>query len=171
LRFSVKGEKRFVSVYWLVGRPIVENRCSETPDTLPTVGSVSSCARSSHSTPGYKYLIFDRDSKFGEQACNTVTTIGLEPLRISFRCPWQNGVAERWVGSCPRDLFDHIVPINEHHLKRLLSEYLAYYHSDRTHLGLEKDTPLGRPTVSAKESEIVSSPRVGGLHHRYDRAA
>jgi putative transposase len=56
-------------------------------------------------------------------------------------------------------LVDHIVPINEPHFKRLLSEYLAYYHSDRTHLGLEKDTPFGRPTVSAKESEIVSSPQ------------
>jgi putative transposase len=119
----------------------------------------------------YKYLIFDRDSKFGEQTSGTVNTIGLEPLLISFRSPWQNGVAERWVGTCRRDLLDHIVPINEPHLKRLLSEYLAYYHSDRTHLGLEKDTPFRPPTVSAKECEIVSSPRVGGLHHRYDRAA
>jgi transposase InsO family protein len=120
----------------------------------------------------YKYLIFDRDSKFGEQAFNAVTMIGLEPVRISFRSPWQNGVAERWVGSCRRDLLDHIVPLNEPHLKRLLSEYVAYYHNDRTHLGLDKDTPLERPIANANQDcVILSLPRVGGLHHRYDRAA
>jgi hypothetical protein len=69
-------------------------------------------------------------------------------------------------------LLDHIIPINEPHLKRLLSEYVAYYHNDRTHLGLDKDTPFERAVAKAsKQSQIVSLPRVGGLHHRYDRAA
>jgi len=58
----------------------------------------------------------------------------------------RNG-AERWVGSCRRDLLDHVIALNEHHLRRLLSEYVRYYHKDRTHLGLNKETPVNRPTA------------------------
>ena len=90
-------------------------------------------------SPGY--LIHDRDAKFGHVVDAAVTAVGLKAVRTSFRSPWQNGVAERWVGSCRRDLLDHVIPLNERHLKRLLSEYVRYYHEDRTHLGLEKDTP------------------------------
>jgi putative transposase len=76
------------------------------------------------------------------------------------------------VGSCRRDLLDHIIPLNERHLKRLLSEYIRYYHFDRTHLGLEKDTPHDRPCTNPDcDSQVVSFPRLGGLHHRYDLAA
>ena len=84
------------------------------------------------------------------------------------RSPWQNGVAERWVGSCRRDLLDHVIVLNERHLKRLMSSYLLYYHEDRTHLGLAKDTPTGRPTAIRPKAErkIQSFPRLGGLHHR-----
>ena len=81
-----------------------------------------------------------------------------------------NGVAERWVGSCRRDLLDHIIAVDERHLKRLLSEYIRYYHEDRTHLGLGKGTPDGR-TRTIASGRVVSHVRLGGLHHRYDRAA
>ena len=95
--------------------------------------------------------------------------MGCEPIRTAFCSPWENGVAERWVGSCRRDLLDHVIILNERHIKRLMSAYLHYYHEDRTHLGLAKDTPAGRPTVirSARERQIQSLPRLGGLHHRY----
>lgn len=94
-------------------------------------------------------------------------------MPTAFRSPWQNGVAERWVGSCRRDLLDHVIILNERHLKRLMSEYVCYYHEDRTHLGIAKDTPMGRPTAigSAVESKIRSFPRLGGLPHRYAVAA
>jgi hypothetical protein len=94
--------------------------------------------------------------------------MGSEPTRTAFGCPWQNGVAERWVGSCRRNLLDHVIILNEQHLKRLLSSYLL-----RTHLGLAKDTPAGRATEirSAGESKIQSFPRLGALHHRYAVAA
>ena len=81
-----------------------------------------------------------------------------------------NGVAERWVGSCRRDLLDHVIALDERHLKRLLSEYIRYYHDDRTHLGLSKETPGGR-VRSVARGRVVSRARLGGLHHRYDRAA
>jgi putative transposase len=72
-----------------------------------------------------------------------------------------------------RDLLDHGIIRKERHLKRLRSAYLGYYHEDRTHLGLAKDTPAGRPTAvrSGTESKIQSLPRLGGLHHRYAAAA
>ncbi|HET6840236.1 MAG TPA: integrase core domain-containing protein [Candidatus Angelobacter sp.] len=120
----------------------------------------------------HRYLILDRDAKFGEMVSEAVESLDLKAIRTSFRSPWQNGVAERWVGSCRRDLLDHIIPLNERHLKRLLSEYIRYYHFDRTHLGLKKDTPHDRPcTKPTRDYQVVSFSRLGGLHHRYDLAA
>lgn len=121
----------------------------------------------------HRFLVFDRDAKFGSNVVSAVRDMGSQPIRTAFRSPWQNGVAERWVGSCRRDLLDHVIVLNERHLKRLMSEYVRYYHEDRTHLGLAKDTPEGRPVVirSAVGSKTQSFPRLGGLHHRYAVAA
>jgi transposase InsO family protein len=118
----------------------------------------------------HKYLIFDRDQKFGFEVIAAVKATRIIPKRTSFRSPWQNGIAERWVGSCRRDLLDHIVALNERRLKRLLSEYVRYHHEDRTHLGLEKGTPDGR-IRSVASGGVLSRVRLGGLHHRYNRAA
>jgi transposase InsO family protein len=118
----------------------------------------------------HQYLIFDRDQKFGFEVIAAVKATRIIPKRTSFRSPWQNGIAERWVGSCRRDLLDHIVALNERHLKRLLSEYVRYHHEDRTHLGLEKGTPDGR-IGSVASGQVLSQVRLGGLHHRYNRAA
>jgi hypothetical protein len=84
-------------------------------------------------------LLFDRDAKFDADVVSAVRDMGSEPTRTAFACPWQNAVAERWVGSCRRDLLDHVIILNKRHLKRLLSSYLLYYHEDRTHLGLAKE--------------------------------
>jgi len=94
-----------------------------------------------------KHLIFDRGSNFNEKVIDTVKSFGIEPKRTSFRTPWQNGVAERWVGNCRRDLLNHVIVLNERHLKRLINEYVRYYHDDRTHLGINKQTPAGREMV------------------------
>ena len=120
-----------------------------------------------------KYLIFDRAANFNAEVVSIIKSFGIEPKRTSFRNPWQNGVAERFVGNCRRDLLDHVIVINERHLKRLLGEYVRYYHEDRTHLGLEKQTPAGREAVrvASPGSRVISMPRLGGLHHRYDLAA
>jgi len=99
-----------------------------------------------------------------------VRALSVNPVRTSFESPWQNGVAERWVGSCRRDLLNHVIAVDERHLKRLLSEYIRYYHEDRTHLGLGKGTSDGR-TRTLASGRVLSHVRLGGLHHRYDRAA
>jgi putative transposase len=116
-----------------------------------------------------RFLIFDRDGKYGVEVPAAVRSLKIRPVRTSFESPWQNGVAERWIESCRRDL-DHIISVNERHLKRLLSEYVRYYHEDRTHLGLMKQTPSQRvPATNC--GRVTARPRLGGLHHRYDRAA
>ncbi|MGD0481631.1 MAG: integrase core domain-containing protein [Terracidiphilus sp.] len=123
------------------------------------------------SAPGY--LIFDRDSSFNAETIEVVKSFGIQPKRTSFHSPWQNGVAERWVGNCRRDLLDHVIALNERHMKRLVNEYVNYYHDDRTHLGLDKQTPAGRVAAedTSTNSKVVSMPRLGGLHHRYELAA
>jgi transposase InsO family protein len=116
-----------------------------------------------------RYFVFDRDTIFSPQVVETVKSFGTEPKRSAFRCPWQNGVAERWIQTLRRELLDHVVVFNEAHLRRLLRDFVAYYHDDRTHLGLEKDAPTSRPVEAAPDdhAELVALPRLGGLHHRY----
>jgi putative transposase len=120
-----------------------------------------------------KYLIFDRATNFSAEVVSAIKGFGIEPKRTSFRSPWQNGVAERFVGSCRRDLLDHVIPLNERHLKRLMGEYVRYYHEDRTHLGLEKQTPGGRTVAreSALDAKVIAMPKLSSLHHRHDLAA
>jgi hypothetical protein len=123
--------------------------------------------------PATKYLIFDRATNFSGEVIETVKSFGIKPKQTSFRSPWQNGVAERFVGSCRRDLLDHVIVLNQRHLKRLMADYIRYYHDDRTHLGLEKQTPAGHEAVAngVDGGKVISIPRLGGLHHRYDIAA
>lgn len=117
----------------------------------------------------YRYALLDRDAKFGNDVFGFLQASGVRPVRTSVRSPWQNGIAERWVGSARREMIDHVIPLNERHLRRLVCEYLAYYHEDRTHIGLKKTTPAcrliePRPT---RPSQLESHARIGGLHHRY----
>jgi transposase InsO family protein len=123
------------------------------------------------SAPGY--LIFDRGTNFNEDVIDTVKSFGIQPTRTSFRSPWQNDIAERWVGNCRRDLLNHVIILNERHLERLMSEYVRYYHEYRTHLALAKGTPSGREPekLIGEGRRIKSVPRLGGLHHHYDLAA
>src|SRR5215469_15653358 len=79
-------------------------------------------------------------------------------VRTSFQSPWQNGIVERC--SCRRELLDHIIALNERHLKRLLSQYASYYHEDRTHLGSANQTPNGRVRAEAS-GRVISCGRLG----------
>jgi putative transposase len=116
-----------------------------------------------------RYLILDRDRKYEGEATEMLGCLGSKLIRIAYRNPWQNGIAERWVGSCRRELLDQLIVLNEVHLRRLVHEYIRYYHEDRIHDGLDKDTPNGRPMDQKKtaQSRVVAVPRIGGLHHRY----
>jgi hypothetical protein len=80
-----------------------------------------------------------------------------------------NGVVERWIGSCRRELLDHVIVFDRHHFIRLMRSYLDYYHEDRCHLGLDKDAPSSRVVTArpSNDAKIVALPRVGGIHRRY----
>jgi putative transposase len=124
--------------------------------------------------PPYRYAIFDYDSKFNGDVISFLASTGVEAKRTSVQSPWQNGTAERWVGSCRREMLDHVIALNERHLLRLLRDYVSYYHDDRIHDALQKDTPNRRPIQSkpASHANVISEARLGGLHHRYNwRAA
>jgi putative transposase len=120
-----------------------------------------------------KYLVFDRDRTFGSNVVSTLRSMSIEPILTGYRCPWQNGLAERFVGTVRRELLDHVIVFGGRHLHWLLSEFLEHYHLDyhldRTHLGLGKESPLGRAVEfrPSTPSSVVGLPRVGGLHRRY----
>ncbi len=119
-----------------------------------------------------QYLIYDNDSTFSHDVTEAIKSFGTRPKRTAFRSPWQNGVAERWVGSCKREVIDHVIVLDEDHLRRLLRSYVTYYNAERVHTVLG-DSPNGRPIEARPSStaRVVGLPRVGGLHHRYTEAA
>lgn len=116
-----------------------------------------------------RLLVHDRDAVFGDAVASSLRSMGVTPIRTSFRSPWQNGVAERFIGSVRREPLDHVIVLGEEQLRRLMRRYVAYYNEDRTHLAIGKDAPLGRPVElqPGLGARVVSLPRAGGLHRRY----
>jgi transposase InsO family protein len=116
-------------------------------------------------------LIRDRDAIFGTEFDARVDNLGVRPIRITPRSPWQNGYAERWVGTLRRELLDHVIVLGERHLLRWVRQHVAYYNEDRPHMSLGADAPVARAVEPPSAGEVVALPRVGGLHHRDSRAA
>ena len=118
-----------------------------------------------------RYLLRDRDGVYGVEFSSRVKGMGIGEVKTAPRSPWQNPYVERLIGTLRRECLDHVVVLNETHLRRLLRDYLLYYHSARTHLSLAKDAPEPRPVEHLDDGRIVETPMVGGLHHRYTRQA
>ncbi len=118
-----------------------------------------------------RYLLRDRDRIYGSCFANRVRGMGIEEVLIAPRSPWQNPFVERLIGSIRRECLDHVLVINEAHLLRVLREYFAYYHDSRPHQSLEGNAPRPRGIEPPSRGRIVAEPQVGGLHHRYRRAA
>ncbi len=100
-----------------------------------------------------------------------VKNLGIEEVKIAPRSPWQNPYAERVIGSIRRDALDHVIVLDERHLRRVLRSYVAYYHTWRTHRSLEMDAPEPRAVQPPKLRSVSKLPEVGGLHHHYERIA
>lgn len=118
-----------------------------------------------------KYLLRDRDPIYGDEFVARVHGMGVEETLTAPHSPWQNPYAERLIGSIRRECLDHVIVLNEEHLRRILRKYFAYYHVDRPHMSLESNSPTERQVEPPQSGRIVALPRVGGLHHRYTRAA
>jgi transposase InsO family protein len=116
-----------------------------------------------------QYLIHDGDGIFGEVFFRKLKALGVKPMQTARRSPWQNCYAERVIGSIRRECLNHVIALNEEHLLRTLVEYAEYYNESRTHQSLGGNAPT--PRSIQRDGEIVATPVLGGLHHRYSRAA
>ena len=154
--FVIEHERRRILHFNITRHPTADWVIQQLREAFPESGP-------------YRYVILDRDANFDADVITFLKSTGLQPKLTSIRAPWQNGIAERWIGSCRREILDHVLALNESHLLRLLKDYVNYYHQDRIHDSLAKDTPWTR-SVEAKpnaKASVVSMPRLGGLHHRY----
>jgi transposase InsO family protein len=115
--------------------------------------------------PGY--MIRDRDRVYGTVVTRRLRAMGIRDKPIAPASPWQNGFAERLIGSIRRECLDHIIVLGEVHRRRILKSYARYYNETRTHLALDKDAPLSRTVKRA--GRILCRPILGGLHHEYVR--
>src|SRR6476469_4577294 len=113
------------------------------------------------------YLVRDRDRAYGGAFTRRIRAMGIRDRPTAPRSPWQNGYAERLIGSIRRECLDHVIVFGERHLRHVLGAYQQYYNGTRTHLALAKDSPLTR-SVQAIGS-ILPLPILGGLHHHYVR--
>jgi putative transposase len=154
--FVIEHARRRVLHFNITRHPTAEWVVQQLREAFPEAGP-------------YRYAILDHDSKFDADVIAFLKATALAPKRTSVQAPWQNGTAERWVGSCRREILDHVIALNEQHLRRLIRDYVNYHHDDRIHDSLDKDTPNGRPveTMPSPTATVISSARLGGLHHRY----
>jgi transposase InsO family protein len=113
------------------------------------------------------YLIRDRDASYGQAVTKRLSAMGIRDHPTAPRSPWQNGYAERLIGSIRLECLNHIVVFGEAHLRRILAAYAGYYNELRTHLSLGKDSPGHRPVQ--RIGVVVARPILGGLHHHYGR--
>jgi transposase InsO family protein len=114
-----------------------------------------------------RYMIRDRDRVYGAVVARRLRAMGIRDKPTAPTSPWQNGFAERLIGSIRRECLDHIVVLGEAHLRRVLRSYARYYNDIRTHRSLNKDAPISRPVQ--RTGTIKSDPILGGLHHHYVR--
>ena len=118
-------------------------------------------------TSAPSYLVRDNDAAYGHVFTSRLRAMGIRDRPISPRSPWQNGYAERLIGTVRRECLDRMLIFGEAHLRRILSLYAIYYNESRTHLSLHKDAPLYR--AIQRSGTVVAVPVLGGLHHRYAR--
>ena len=121
-----------------------------------------------------RYLIRDRDSKYGPAFARVAAATGIEELRTAYRAPRQNATCERFLGSVRRECLDHVLVLGEAHLRRILREYVAYFNAARPHQCLQQRVPdpAATPALLPQERGPVRAvPVLGGLHHTYLRAA
>lgn len=113
------------------------------------------------------YLIRDNDRAYGHVFISRLQTMGIRDRPITPASPWQNGVAERLIGTLRRECLDHMIVLGEAHLRQILSVYAAYYNRLRPHMALQKDAPLRRAVQ--RIGDVIAIPVLGGLHHQYVR--
>jgi transposase InsO family protein len=113
------------------------------------------------------YLIRDRDQIYGAIVTRRLRAMDIRGRPTAPGSPWQNGLAERLIGSTRRECVDHFIVLGEAHLRRILRSYARFYNDIRTHWSLDKDPPVSRPVQ--RTGIITSNPILDGLHRHYVR--
>ena len=118
-----------------------------------------------------RFLLRDRDGIYGQDFRDRVKGMEIEEVLIAPRSPWQNPYVERLIGSIRRECLDHVIVLNEDHLRVILASYFDYYHEARAHLSLDRNSPIPRAVCPPEQGSVVANAYLGGLHHCYRRAA
>ena len=118
----------------------------------------------------FRFLIHDRDAKYGSAFDTVFTAEGMETVRTPYRVPQANTVAERWVRSTREECLEHLLILSERQLERVLQTYLAYYNERRPHQGLDQQCPAGFPRPE-RQGHVIRRDVLGGLIHEYERQA
>jgi transposase InsO family protein len=116
-----------------------------------------------------RYLVRDRDAVYGRDFARRAAGLGIRTLLTPVRAPRANAVAERLVGTLRRECLDHLIVVNERHLRTILTEFVRFYNQERPHRTLRLETPV--PVVRSPAGAVCARPVLGGLHHVYDRTA
>ncbi len=154
----LRHDRRWIAHFNVTDHPSAEWTAQQIVDAFPW-----------ESAP--RFMLRDRDGVYGPYFSRRVAGLGVDEVRTAPRSPWQNPYVERVIGSIRRECLDHVVVLDERHLRRILREYVDYYHSCRAHLSLHKDAPEPRPVQPPSMGRVTVVPKVGGLHHYYARLA
>jgi transposase InsO family protein len=153
--FLVLGHGRRQLVWFKVTRhPTAERLARQITEAFPWASAPT-------------YLVRDNDRAYGLVFQRRVRAMGIRDKPISPSSPWQNGIAERLIGTLRRECLDQMLVFGEAHLRRILCAYATYYNETRTHMALQKDSPLHRAVQ--RNGTIIAMPVLSGLHHRYAR--
>jgi transposase InsO family protein len=120
---------------------------------------------------GPRFLIRDRDAKFGKLGGRVATGVFIRVILTPVRAPKANAICERFLGSVRRECLDHALVLGDRHLERVLSEYVHYFNGERPHQGLGQQIPTGAGQPENANGRVIETPVLGGLHHAYRRAA
>ena len=122
---------------------------------------------------GPKYLIRDRDTKYGPLFSNVGQSTGIKVLKTPVRAPQANAICERFIGSLKRECLDHMLTLHSHQLHHIVRGYVEFYNHSRPHQGIEQRVPAQFPRTYPPSSsgQVIATPVLGGLHHAYSRAA
>ncbi|EKR92619.1 integrase core domain protein [Leptospira santarosai str. CBC379] len=117
-----------------------------------------------------RYFLSDNDPLFGKKFTKYLVRLGIKHKKTTRFSPWQNCYAERWIKTCRNEFLDFFIPINQFHLEKKLMEFVHFYNNHRTHLALNKDSPIPSPILKPPQDgkgKLVSTPVLGGLYHTY----
>ena len=152
-------DRRRIVYFNVTANPSAEWTAQQVVEAFPGDGAIP------------KFLVRDRDGIYGDYFRRRIRNTGIREIITSRKSPWQSPFVERVIGTIRRECLDHVIVLGENHLRRILKSYVCYYDRSRPHLSLQRNAPIPRKVEPPSQGRVIAMPQVGGLHHRYQRAA